>query len=500
MCLHSTLQQCDDAECVEEAQTLKKQQQRGKMYCCIPKCHNYFGKILDSGVHVTLHRFPADKQRRRVWIQKIKTVRANLNVTNNTRVCCDHFVNGIVDESTIPSLFPTKEVAIKKERRTLNRMVLQPHASSSTSTEIHEDLSKSNENQNIEASEAETSSPTVEDDSNHTPKTPTTREVGIQCNLPHIFPEDLENSDEKVRFYTGFVSYGMFFLMFQNFMKYGGGKLNYWAGEKREQATSSKIYRNPNLLKPGRKRILRPFDEYLLICMKLRLGLLNEHLSDIFVISSSTVSRIVNTWTNFMYDNVKSMIAWPSKEQIMRNLPNAFAEFPNCQVILDCTEFKCERPSSNIAQWLTWSDYKSHNTFKLLVGVTPNGFVNFISRLWGGRTSDRHITKEEGVLPRINPGMSIMADKGFTIADLLPPDVELNIPPRRKCINNQMTPLQVFETMKIASPRIVVEMKMSQIKNYRILQGIFPLSEIHLAEQIIFICTAFTNLLPPLLK
>ena len=35
-----------------------------------------------------------------------------------------------------------------------------------------------------------------------------------------------------------------------------------------------------------------------------------------------------------------------------------------------------ENPSSWVAQW---SEYKHHNTFRLLVGVTPNGTVTYVS-------------------------------------------------------------------------------------------------------------------------
>lgn len=55
-----------------------------------------------------------------------------------------------------------------------------------------------------------------------------------------------------------------------------------------------------------------------------------------------------------------------------------------------------------------------------------------------------------------------------------------------------------FKTQQIAAPRIVVEMKMEQIENFKILQNILPLTEAHLAEHMIAICTAITNLYPPL--
>lgn len=324
---------------------------------------------------------------------------------------------------------------------------------------------------------------------------------GIQCDLrqdvPDITFEDLKDDDDKTRFYTGFISFNMFMLMFNTFLKHGADKLNYWDGPK--QSLGDKSYFDADKMKPGPKRKLRPIDEFLMTCMRLRLDLLQQHLADIFKVSQSTVSRTLNTWINFMYDHCQGMIPWTTPEQIRFNIPRAFMDFPNCQMVLDCTEFFCEKASSLLAQWQMWSEYKHHNTYKILIGVTPNGTVNFISRLWGGRASDRHISKEDELLTKLHPGMPIMADKGFTIEDLLPPDINLNVPPKIPS-NRQMTEDEILITMYIASARIIVEMKMEQIKNYRILQGVMPLSEAHLAEQIIFLCTAWTNLLPPLFK
>jgi hypothetical protein len=91
-----------------------------------------------------------------------------------------------------------------------------------------------------------------------------------------------------------------------------------------------------------------------------------------------------------------------------------------------------------------------------------------------------------------------MADKGFTIADLLPSDIGLNMAPFVSS-KKQMCEHELIATQQIASPRIVIEMKMEQIKNFIILQGVFNLAESHVAEQIVLICTAATNLQDPLL-
>lgn len=116
------------------------------------------------------------------------------------------------------------------------------------------------------------------------------------------------------------------------------------------------------------------------------------------------------------------------------------------------------------AQYLTWSGYKHHNTFKVLIGVAPNSLVTFVSRVLGGHTLDRHIVQKDGnmFLPHLQSDDIILADNGFTISDLLPADIGLNTPPFVSS-SKQMTADEVFKTQQIAQPRNVVEMKMEQI-------------------------------------
>jgi len=60
-------------------------------------------------------------------------------------------------------------------------------------------------------------------------------------------------------------------------------------------------------------------------------------------------------------------------------MPIQFARYPNTRVIIDCTEVFVQVRSSLKAQAQTWSNYKHHNTFKVLVGTSPTGQVTFVS-------------------------------------------------------------------------------------------------------------------------
>jgi len=68
----------------------------------------------------------------------------------------------------------------------------------------------------------------------------------------------------------------------------------------------------------------------------------------------------------------------------------------------------------------TYSNYKHRNTWKILLGISPNGVVTFVSSLFPGSTSDKIITLKSGLLDQLVPGDLILADKGFLIRDILP--------------------------------------------------------------------------------
>ena len=56
------------------------------------------------------------------------------------------------------------------------------------------------------------------------------KDFGVQVNLPLLTAEDLKEDDLKTRFYTGFVNFGTFMVIF-NSLSLITGKLNYWNGK-----------------------------------------------------------------------------------------------------------------------------------------------------------------------------------------------------------------------------------------------------------------------------
>ena len=49
-------------------------------------------------------------------------------------------------------------------------------------------------------------------------------------------------------------------------------------------------------------------------------------------------------------------------------------------VITDCFKVFIEKPSNLLARAQTYSNYKSHNTVKVLIGISPHGSITFVSQ------------------------------------------------------------------------------------------------------------------------
>ena len=306
------------------------------------------------------------------------------------------------------------------------------------------------------------------------------------CLVTAFRIEQIANDNKLVHFYTGFENYEKLMICYK-FLGPCVNQLSHWkkgVGERDLLETR------------GAPRLLTPLNEFFLVLCRMRLGLLEQDLAFRFGISQPTVSRICITWINAMYSKFKEVSIWPTRQQVDAKMPASFADYPTTRVVIDATEIFIEQPSSPVAQQQTFSSYKNHNTLKVLIGITPSGAISFVSKLYGGSTSDRELTIQSGILELLEPGDSVMADKGFTIADLLSArGVSLNMPPMKT--DKQLTEKELLETRRIASVCIHVERAIRRIKAFRILETI-PNCMAGIADQLFFVCSFLTNFQKPL--
>ena len=93
-----------------------------------------------------------------------------------------------------------------------------------------------------------------------------------------------------------------------------------------------------------------------------------------------------------------------------------------------------------------------------------------------------------------------MADKGFTISDLLKPlKVTLNIPSFLSG-RDQLTEDEVKESQTIASVRIHVERAMQRVKTFKQIRNEIPLTLHGTINQIWTVACLLCNFMPPLIQ
>ena len=150
------------------------------------------------------------------------------------------------------------------------------------------------------------------------------------------------------------------------------------------------------------------------------------------------------------------------------------------------------------------SNYKKHNTVKFLIGITLTGIICLLSLCWGGRVSDQELTRCSRFLKLIEPGVVILADKGFHIVTIR--GAKLVIPAFAKS-KQQLSKRKVELSRQMACVRIHVEWVIGLLKNrYTILQSRLPISLIKrkrdedaaTVDKLLTVCAAMTNVGEPL--
>ena len=249
---------------------------------------------------------------------------------------------------------------------------------------------------------------------------------------------------------------------------------------------------------------LTPFQEFMCTLQKLRSNTPLQGLAYQFGVSKATISRIFSRWLIQMDIRLQDLILWPDLESLQKTMPICFQESfgKKVAVIIDCFEVFMERPSNLKARATTWSNYKHRNTAKVLIGITPQGTVAFVSDAWGGRASDKYITENSGILKKLLPGDIILADRGFDIAESVGTmQAKLHIPAFTKG-KSQLSPLEVEETRSIANVRIHVERVIGLVwQKFTILQSTLPIQFVATREEddcpsidrMIRVCCALVN-------
>uniref|UniRef100_A0A673FQF5 THAP-type domain-containing protein n=1 Tax=Sinocyclocheilus rhinocerous TaxID=307959 RepID=A0A673FQF5_9TELE len=423
--------------------------------CCAVRCN------LTSGTNalskIKMFRFPKDQTRRQAWITAVR--REAWLPGKNSRICNTHFVTG--NKLMISDRYYQRRSSVVAPMDSPSLEVTQADPEEGC-TAVGTDLSMADidqlQNENIELKRKMAS----------LEKKLESQEKQLQDHMFVSLSDFILNDDKHTHFYTGLPSISVFFTL-----------LTYLTSIWNASST-----------------ILTLPEQFLVVLMKLRLGLTHQDLAFRFKVSCGTVSNIFHEWLNVMAKELQCLVRWPSRKEIRRNLPTLFKTtgFQKVRCIIDCTEVFTERPTSLQARAITYSHYKSHNTVKFLVGISPTGAITFLSKVWGGRASDKIITKNSGLIGLLEQGDHVMADRGFNFPEYFANKcVRLHVPASTKG-RKQLTGLEVTHSRKMSRVRIHVERAIGKLKSFRILRNTLLCT----IDKILIVCAALSNLGKPL--
>ncbi|CAH3184898.1 unnamed protein product [Porites lobata] len=469
-------------------------------YCCVPGCKSSFYNNQGEKTNISFFSFPLEAKSRNRWLLAIKRQenRDGFVVTEYTKVCEQHFRpeeikkqfsgrKDLKDKTTIPSIFSWNKSASTPNRKLPKRDVL---------SKMKKIFSLNQNHLEVKLSLLIKQKSDVEKDWSELKAKIQKLEKG------QFTSKNIREQEDVFKSFTGFHPV-KFDILFQ-FLNPGenASNLKYYEPSKNgsDEPDECKFTEGS---KPGVSPKLDVIEQLFMFLVWLRCGFGQKHLVWLFGLGKSTISRYLITWSNYLYFCLGNIPIWPSKDQIVSSMPICFKDtYPSTRCIIDCTEIFVQVPSSLTTQSALYSHYKHHVTYKALVGISPSGAITFVSQLYPGSLSDKEIVSRCGILhPELwEKGDSIMADRGFTIQELLDPlGVKLNIPAFLDG-KEQLDKEDVVFSQTIASVRIHVERIIARIKKFKVLKTEIPLNMNGTINQIWTVACLLCNFMDPLIK
>ncbi|XP_064641957.1 uncharacterized protein LOC135496527 [Lineus longissimus] len=536
MDMDNTSTNSQDHSYSNSAGNVMKQPPKSHRHCCVPHCTSRgYNKDDEHGEKLHHFRFPREPPIRKQWIVKIcRDEDDTFQIKGHTTVCSLHFRPEDIEfqqyanrhylkPGAVPTVFKCWENLgrsdlIKHTRqRKPNRLQLRSAAlPSSESVDTADDFHDAEVGSDPNDEDMDTLIEGMELEGDTLPTEPhlsldrqnekLQQELHEKLKLCDLLKQQVVALKEDIKlceFSIDNIKLGdvVFFTGFPNIEVFNS-VLNFLNPELNGENIIMTNFDEPSGSKRGHPCKLSPRDQFFLFLCRVRLGLLELDLAYRFRISVSTVSSIIITWSNFVYLRLGSLCIWPTKEQVKKTMPRTFVDkYPNTRVIIDACEIKTEMPSSLVLKSQSYSNYKSSNTLKGLIGITPAGNLSFVSQLYTGSISDKELTIRSGILKMpYEAGDDLMADKGFDVQDLLDPiGVKLNIPPFLGR-HAQMSADDVASTQSIAAERIHVERLINKIKNFHIFDQVLPLTLAGSINQIWTCCALLTLFQNPIIS
>ncbi len=498
----------DSRKDVNDSASDKVKKKSGGRSCCVVGCGNNYNI---HGKEIKFFKFPSrDQEQRQKWISAVKRVDVDGKPwapKEYTRICSAHFYSGNWSRTRghpdyVPSIFPTHHIQPKSKQDEDRFERREKRAYKWQSLSDFEDDGREEELERMwrisDEFAVQTEPSTSESDTgfswscDHLTVSMKKSDASTMASLPQKESRKtgtdyplVQDSFTQASFSEKTRDSGFDFdgCTDRQFKAFTGVARNVFACILWLLGTSV----------VADKTVTR-YQKLALFLVKLKLNISFGALSAMFSVGEEKASQIFHATLQAMVDIAPNGVVWLSKEQIQARMPASFRGlYPNCRVIIDCSEIAIERPKTLEQRVLTWSNYKGRHTVKFLIGCAPSGEITFISRTRGGRSTDSEITIDSGILNYIEVGDLVLADKGFP---QIQSDVNnaggLLVMPPFKVGNQQFSGSESKEAYECASVRVHVERCIARMKTFEILKFLSQ-TQLKSIDDILYVISFIVN-------
>ncbi|XP_022080180.1 uncharacterized protein LOC110973579 [Acanthaster planci] len=228
----------------------------------------------------------------------------------------------------------------------------------------------------------------------------------------------------------------------------------------------------------------------LVFLMRLKMATPFKHLAAQFGVSPATAEQVFILILVTLTDLTSGLIRWPPKSVVRSTMP-AFIRrsFPHCRLITDCLEIETEALSQLFDQLLMICKLDSAFKVKALIGLTPSGYVCFVSKLFGGSISQDKLSQESSLQYFLNSGDEILS---LTPDRYLPSlrGIKVHTAP----VSPQFPEVSLIYREDAASLNCHFDKLQQRLRTFGILRSKVSLDLLPHLDSVLHICAALSNL------
>ena len=230
---------------------------------------------------------------------------------------------------------------------------------------------------------------------------------------------------------------------------------------------------------------------------KLKLSYSFKALATIFDVGQQICSNNFRLILKSLSPYKSALIKWQTKKQIAKLLPDCFKYYPDTRIIIIFLELPVQSPSKQSEQKDFYSHHQRRHTVKFMMGIAPNGFISFVTKVYPGSVCNSVIFSESNIVNQIDEGDRIMVYKDFPEVELQKEIVTI-IPDKIENNQARFSKEELEECKRISSVRIHVNQFIERMQIFEIVNNEIPRTLLPYISDIIAVCAMSLNLYKPI--